>query len=506
GALDEVAPERAHHFELGGDWSRAGRYLRRAAELAARRYEVAGARASLQHALTLAGNLPLAERGLVETEILDALADTYLGTFDPRAVEPLTLLRERAARSGRVDIELKALVDLAYPLAWSDSGRALEVIGQALRLSEAHDDPLIRARTRARCMMRRIWTRGWDAADAAECRRALRDVGRMSTPQDAAWHVIDCNLLDFFSARYRTAMRDVLASLATLGTECATGHLSYAQSVRELTVPWCLTLLGEWGEALDRLDTGIDLAEKNGDTYSAETLLLSRCSTLLHAMDFAGARAICDSVLPAFDHPARAPWRRWCLAMSGAAEAGVGNHERAIERLRTAGEEMDRHPALGDWYWRLWQQCALANLWLSRGDLARARDAGELFLANAAATEERTWQALAGETQARIALASDELPLAQSHVTNALAAIEGVEAPVAAWQAHAAAAEVFRKRGATAAAAHHRATSRDIILRLATALGAERETLRRTFVSAGRVAGILEPAVHVPGVVGETIR
>jgi hypothetical protein len=486
-SLEEVAPELAHHFEKGANWTRAIKYLR----LAANRGPLDAARAHLEHALALAAKLPIAERATAETEVLGALADMGLAAFDPSVFDTLTLLRERAAEYGMVGVEAKALVDLAFPLGWNASEPGLEVTEQALRLSGSAPDPLTRAQIRARCMVRRIWIRGWSAEDAAECRRSLADIRRLGTPQDVALHVIDCNPIDFFSSHYRTAMRDMVDSLAAL--ERGRGesiHLSYVHSIKELTVPWCLLLLGDWGAALREIEASLLLAEKNGDTHRTQTLLVSRSWTLLYAMDFAGARAVSDSLLPAFRQAARAPWRRLCLTIAGAADAGLGNFGGALDHLLAARDEMDHRSALGDWYWRLQHRRALASVWLAAGDLAQARREGELFAAEAGATEERTWQALAWDVNARISLASHDVPRARELIERALTAIEGFEAPVAAWQAHATAGAVARARGDSKAATHHRETSRDIVLRLAASLGSD-DALRRTFLTAPAVAAVL---------------
>ena len=160
-ALNDVALELAHNFEQGADWTRAVKYLRRAADVAAKRFSLDGARTNLQHALALTDRLPAAERAVVEIEILYSLAGIYLAAPEARVIDTLMLVREKAAEHGLVDVEVKALVDLAYPLAWTSSERGLAVIEEALRLSDAQGDPLTRARTRARCMVRRIMARGW---------------------------------------------------------------------------------------------------------------------------------------------------------------------------------------------------------------------------------------------------------------------------------------------------------------------------------------------------------
>jgi hypothetical protein len=495
-ALDDVAPELAHHFEQGADWTRAVRYLRRAADAAARRLSLDGARANLQHALALADRLPVAERAVVEIELLYSLAGIHLATLDSRVVDTLTVVRERAAEQGLVDVEVKALVDLAYPLAWNSSERSIEVIDRALRLGDTQRDPLTRARTRARCMVRRIMVRGWDAEDAEESRRALDEIRRLGTKEDVAWHLIDSGFLTVASSQYRQVWRDAVDSLTILrevhDENIPLGYIA-AHRLREYIVPWGLTFLGEWGAALRQFDDSIALADRNADPFGSGVLRLVRCWPQLFAMDFVSARAVCESILADPRQPGQMFGRHLCLTLGGVAEAGLGNHEVALEHLLTVRREMDDHVALLDWNSRYWQRWALTNLWLSTGELARAREEGELFVAHASATPERSWQALAWETSARIAMASGDPRRAQDLIGNALAAIEGVEAPVAGWQVHATAAEVARARGngGAAAAVRHRETSCEIILGLATSLGPEHEALRRTFLSAPPVAGVL---------------
>ena len=492
-SLDDVAPEVAHHFEKGADWARAVKYLRRAADVAARRGALEGARANLQHALALADRLSVSERVVAETEVLYSLAGIYLATLDARVVDTLTLLRERAAEYGLVDVEVKALVDLAYPLAWSGSKQAIEVIDRALRLSDAQRDPLVRARTRARCMVRRLMVRGWNPDDAEESRRAMAEIRRLGTKEDVAWHLIDSGFVEVTSSHYGQAQRDAVDSLTLLRAvhdeSIPLGYIA-ARRLREYIAPWSLTFLGEWGAARREFDASIALAERNADSFGSGVLLLLRCWLQLFAMDFAGARSVCASIMAAREPPGGMFGRHLCLTLSGAAEAGLANNDLARERLLAARSEMDRGVALLDWYSRLWQRWALTNLWLSTGDLTHAREETDLFVANAGATEERTWQALAWDAHARTGLASGDLPGAQDSIGRALTVIEGFEAPVAAWQAHATAAAVARVRRDAAAATHHRQASRDIVLRLAASLGAD-EAWRRTFLAAPAVAAVL---------------
>ena len=302
---------------------------------------------------------------------------------------------------------------------------------------------------------------------------------------------MECNFLYWVSSRYRAARQDAVESLATL-TESHQdkAYRRFAHWLGQFTLPWSLLFLGEWGEALNELDAGVAMAEKNGDHYRGQTLSLYRAWVQLFGMDFAGARDLSATLLPMLDDPARIPWRRIALGIAGSAEVGLGNHERALEYLLAAKREMDRNTVIHDWYWRNVLQAALTDLRLAQGDLPRAVEEGEAFLRVACSTAERTWQALAWEANARIAMAVSEPERAQDCITKALTAMDGFEVPLAEWRVHATAGELSERRGDGGAAKQHHALSRAAILKLADSLPAD-DPLRKTFLSAPRISTIL---------------
>ena len=505
GALDDVTAELAHQFEKGADWGRAVRYRRRAAELAVQRYALEEARAHLQHALDLAARLPSPTRTVIETEILASLGEMDVVTFDPRAVDTVSRLREHAARHGILDAEAKALVHLVLPLAWTDGRKALEVIDQALKLSDGEVDLLARARIRAACMHRRIAVRGWSSEDAAECDRALAEIRQRGTPSEIAWHTVDCGFVDYYRSEYRAALRNSVSSLNVLmDGDAANGYLKYAVAHWncDLVVPWSLTMLGEWSAALGELDARIARAERNADVHRRRLLLLNRTRVQLNAMDFVGARETALSLLPELPPGHEDPLRRMALVIAGTAEAALGNHEQALQHLLTTRAEMDEKLVIVDWYHRIMLQGALTNLWLNRGDLDRARTEGALFMEHALATAEQSWRALAWEANARIALASDDWEKARELAERATDTVARVEAPVAAWQAYATAAEVARARGDTAMANSNAARSRDIVFSLAASLEPN-AGMRQTFLSAPSVRRALGESSSMPSYTAE---
>jgi tetratricopeptide (TPR) repeat protein len=243
---------------------------------------------------------------------------------------------------------------------------------------------------------------------------------------------------------------------------------------------------------LRTLTAEITLADKNGERYRAQTLQVYRAWIRLHAMDFPGVLEICSSVLPSFDDPARAPWRRFCLGLVGSAEAASGRYEAAAQHLLAARGEMDRRPVIHDWYCRMMLEGALTELWLAKGDLTQARPEAERFLELTRATAERTWQALAWEINARVAAVERDFQRAQNCIDQALSTMEGFEIPLAAWRVHGTSAELYARTGNKDAAEQHRALSRATILRLADSLPDD-EPLRGRFLSAPSVRRIVDP-------------
>jgi len=172
------------------------------------------------------------------------------------------------------------------------------------------------------------------------------------------------------------------------------------------------------------------------------------------------------------------------------AETALGHYASALEYLVTARQEMDRQRVLRDWYWRMPLELALTDLYLAQGDLTQAWSQAEQFLQVTLATAERTWQALAWDAKARVALVTRDLGQAQVCIAQAVSTMEGFEVPTAAWHVHATAAALSERTGNATALAHHRSLSRSTIVQLAQSLGAE-ERVRTTFLSAPRVRTVL---------------
>jgi len=86
GRVKEDAAWLAGHFEQGGDWPRAIKYLQLAADTAGRRFGPRQAAVILEHALELVDRLPDAERAENEITILEKLKTICNASLDSRAI------------------------------------------------------------------------------------------------------------------------------------------------------------------------------------------------------------------------------------------------------------------------------------------------------------------------------------------------------------------------------------------------------------------------------------
>jgi tetratricopeptide (TPR) repeat protein len=253
-----------------------------------------------------------------------------------------------------------------------------------------------------------------------------------------------------------------------------------------------LIFLGEWGQALQEFAAAMAEAQKNANDDRMRWLQVTQAWLHLHALNFRGVLAICQSALVLPDPVLRnAPGQlHLALICSASASAALGDYTRALEDFSTARSDMDRRTVYFDWYFRMLLAAGLTGLWLAKGDRARARLEAERFLDISLTTAERTWQGLAWEANARVALANRDYGRARECTGKAVATVQGFEVPLAAWRVHATAAHIEKESGNLESARFHRDLSRVTILRLANSLS-EQEPLREIFLSAPVVAQIL---------------
>ncbi|MFL9874675.1 AAA family ATPase [Paraburkholderia megapolitana] len=464
GERSGIAAELAQHFAAARQWSRALAYLRIAIQTAKKRLAYNDALAILDRAMMLAANLPDNARAAAEVEFLEGRVSIFTAAHDRRARETCEQLAARAAKLGLIDIQSRALLSLAYAYSWRDQLRCSQIIDEALALSEQQTNLQQQARTRISCYVWKMWVRGWHADDIHRCEAALEPLRDGDDPFTTAWSQCEYAMVLMVSARYQMAQDTILANYQFLVDHDENRpefNMARATWMVNLGVPWTLLYLGDFGRAQQEFDRAIAMFGVNGNRYGADTLTLYRCWLQFHAQDFDAMLASCTQVLAETSSettgrrstlPAE---QRLGILLKGLAHLGLGDTRAARVHLLDVMQRMDSEPVIFDWYWRLSLEWGLANLALAEDALDEATSHAARLVKLATETEERTWQGLAWETQARVALRSGAATDAVRYIDAALAATQHFDTPLADWRIHGTASDAYNLVGDTKNAAHH---------------------------------------------------
>jgi DNA-binding winged helix-turn-helix (wHTH) protein/tetratricopeptide (TPR) repeat protein len=508
-----IAVELAQHFSAAHEWLRALSYLRSALRAAKRRSAHHEALGILDRMVAIAANLPADARPGVDIECLEERAPIYVVTHDPRVQETYARLVEMAARQGRADIQIRALLNVAYALSWGDRDSCLQALDEALRLS-AGQSAGMRALIQIRVSVRRVWVAGWNEVDARRWEEALGVLRASSDKPATAAAMLEYSMACLVSSRYREAIETFRRNhefLLQYAGEQSEFNVSRASWMNLIGIAWLHLFVGELGNSLAAFDAGIAGCRKEGNYAGAQTLGLWRCMLLFQLTDYEGVLEVCrgpaartketyagadtlarvdasdSSALSDSSQVVVLPFEeRLSLVMCGLAEAGLGNYKVARDYLLEAERKIAQHPVMLDWYMGLMLEWGRVNLLSLMGSQAEAAAGADRFVRLAADTAERTWQALASETWARVALGRGAFVEAVDSVQRALAATEGFETPLADWRVHTTAAAAYGAAGNPQLATRHADLGAVAKRKLAESLPPE-QRLRRLFEASARV-------------------
>jgi DNA-binding winged helix-turn-helix (wHTH) protein/tetratricopeptide (TPR) repeat protein len=487
--VGEIAAELAVHFEAARDHTLAVRYLLRAAENAARRYANREAIGHLRRAFDLVGRLPEAERLPLQVGILEQCGSVRRAMGDMRAaVEDFEAMVRLAREHGRCDVRARGLFFLGSALSWYDRPRFEEAEHEARDLARGLRDPLLQAHTRGYAAYWSLLLRGWRRDDARASAEAVREAKRRRDRSVLSRHIGRWSYFQCLQSDYRRGCRGAREGMR-LALEVGD---AFEYLLCQFFLGWGLLHLGEWGGMARVVEEGTRMAEKNGHRLWATLFRLETAWLNEQAFDFATAAALCERALREAREAQHAHGEMVSLVLLGAAHLGLQEPGRARHYLGEAGAPDERGRALMDFSWQMPLSALLSDAWLALGDAERARAEAERVLALAAEPGERTYLALGYRAVARAAAALGDGEGAVRAARAALAAVEGVEAPAAAWRVHLSAAEILGPSAGAAAAQRHRARAAALLRRLAGSLETA-PSLRRSFLGAPEVRAVLEP-------------
>jgi tetratricopeptide (TPR) repeat protein len=490
--IDEIVGEIWMHCERGRDYRRAVKYLAQAAEKAARRYANREAISHLTRALELVERLPETEATNLRLSVLEQRGRVRRSGGDMKgSAEEFEALARCAREQGQVDKEVKALLLLSSVLFWVDRERCLAAVEQAAALSHYLQDELLRAHTRGYCGHWNLNLRGWRDEDAEAFVEALQAARRANHRALLSLYLVRNAYHQCMRSDYEAACR---AAEEGMQLALEVGD-AFDYLVGKFFWAWALLHRGQWREMRHVLGQGMEMAQKNG--HHLWTMLFQIEVAWLHqqAFDFERARELCEPVL---QHAQAAPQETGqllfkSLLVLGLTHLGLEDYERAFDCFSEMTRQLQRPDMVMDWILNMPLQYGLSEYWLAQGDPDRARQEAERLCELAALPGERTYLALGRRTLAEIALAERNWDQAQAELSQALAVLEGGEAPLAAWRVYATAARFHDQRRRKADAKRDWAQSAAVLNRLADSLGDDAE-LRQSLLTHPTVQAIFRHA------------
>jgi DNA-binding winged helix-turn-helix (wHTH) protein len=463
----DVSAKLAMHFEQGHDFSRAVRYLQLAAVNATHRYANHEAIDHLTHALALSEKLAPEERPHQLISLREQRAHARRTLTDMRgAVEDFDAVVQYAREQCRPEVEAQALVYLAIVLAWVDHEACLAVVKRLEVLSQAMQDPTLQVYTRGWAGYWHLLCHGWRDEDADACAAALE--ASRSGGDQAQLGLLAGRFSYFKTLRSEYGEANLMAAE---GGRCALESGNPFEYMLSLFFrAWALLHQGEWGEMRRILEAGVRAADKNSHYLWAVLLRFELAWLHLEAFDFECARTLCDQGLSQAQE-ARHPYGQLLgSTLLGLVYLGLGDHLEAARRFEEISEQLRRERVLMDWIVRLPLLRGLCTCRLAQGRWRDARIAAERLNDIAGACGERTYLALGHCALGQAAWAVQDAEGTDREFAEALATLEGVEAPLAEWRVCMAVGEVHAQRGRAADAARHRGRGAAVIERLASSL------------------------------------
>ena len=476
----------AWHYVEGGVPEQALAWLQRAADAAAGRFAPRDAAACLEQMLRL-----LEQNGARGSsdflDLLDRRNELLLAGGDlPGAIQGYDEQAALAESQDNAAGLARAQLGLANATFWVDRTRCLAIAGSAATAADAQPDALLRARVKG-------WQAHWlSIVDGRSAQRAEAYQGALDACRLAGERKGEC--------QHAGLLAYLLISRGDYGQACAIARegLNLAREIGDghdflacqFFLAWGLFYRGQWGEMLTILTNGAEMAQKNGHAPWIAHFALQ------HAwlMSQIGAHESAESLARPIVAQANAGGSRgsdWLLGLILIArcELSQGRPAAARKILQDLEKETRQRPNAIDWILRLPLQLLRTELYCADRDWPHACAEAEQLLSLADVPNERTYAALGLTRLSEIALARGQLATAEDALRRAFVRMHGDQAPLAAWEAHAAAARLHEARREDGTARHHWRQSAAVLERLAHSMdGAEQ--IERRFRSQPRIVEI----------------
>ena len=475
----DVAPMLAMHFENGRDFANALRYLSQAAESSAKRLGHEEAANYLTRAIGILDQLKAPDQYGPRIGLLRQRSWARRSSGDlAGSVQDLKEMIACAAAAGQLRAEVNGLLAVSRFCLHADRRLCLQASEEAAAKADAVEDETFRALVKGSSASINLYLKGWRAEDAELCLKAMEVTAKAKDHatlirRDGIEGILECSRSRYQECRVSATHGKKLAR------EVGDVYIFVLFNVMESTA---LLHLGEWRQLQQETVEALALAEKNANRPARALCRLTLAWLHVEAMDFEGARDLCDDVDAAIleENPFAFFFRAAVLAK---ACVGLGDRQGALKHVQEVVRRVEADGTGLDFtIYTQFYHC-FAEYCLLTGDLAQAKVRATQLHDYAAPAPDRNHLALAYGLLARIAFAAGEIEEARAQLAKAIATLDNANLPLAAWRIYLAAAEIYDGLGEKARAAEARGNYETVLQTLAQNFAAD-DRLRSSLLAA----------------------
>jgi len=475
----DIAPTLAMHFEHGRDFPNALRYLGQAAESSAKRLGHEEAANYLTRALRILDHAKAADQYGPRIALLRQRSWARRSSGDlAGSVQDLKDMIACAAAAGQLRTEVNGLLAVSRFCLHADRRLCLQASEEAAAKANAIEDEVFKALVQGSSASINLYLKGWRDEDAELCLKAMQvtaDAKDHATliRRDGIEGILECSRARYHECRVSATHGKKLAR------EVGDVYIFVLFNVMESTG---LLHLGEWRQLQQETVEALALAEKNANRPARALCRLTLAWLHVEAMDFAGARNLCDEVEASIleENPFAFFFHRAVLAK---AFVGMGDLARASTQFEDVQRRVEADGTGLDFtIYTQFYHC-FGDYCLLRGDIAQARTRAIQLRDYTAPAPDRNHLALAYGLLARIAFAAGDAEDARVQLGAALATLDNANLPLAAWRIYLAAAEIYEGLGETDKALEYRGRFENVLQTLAQNFAAE-DPLRASLLAA----------------------
>jgi tetratricopeptide (TPR) repeat protein len=463
GRTPEIAPLLALHFEQGRDFPNALRYLGQAAESSAKRLGHAEAASYLTRALGILDRFSEADALRPRIALLRQRSWALRSCGDlAGSVRDLNEMIACARQAGELQQEVNGLLAVSRFCLHADRRACLEATEDVLAKSQALEDDTFKALVQGSSASINLYLKGWQERDASLCAKALELTADAHDHGTLIRRYGIEGILDCWRSRYQECRRAGTEG-KRLAREAGDIYIFVLFNVLESTA---LIHLGEWRQLQREATAALELARVNANHPASALCRLTLAWLYVEAMDFDGARALCEGV----DEKILAEnqfayfFQRAVLAK---AFVGLGEPQQARHQFDDIHRRMDQDGVPLDFTIATQLYHCLGEYCLQVADIEQARRWARQLHDYTAPAPDHNHLAQAHGLLARIALAAGDPDEARLELSKALSIVDNADFPLASWRVYHAATEILMKTGEPGEAIKYQNRFEAVVRRLA---------------------------------------